>query len=184
MIDKSRMCKFVRHLLWRVFFLFLGATTFVASYYYGATLHLGTDQAKIIAEQISTKNKGIDQSAIFFNNIKPAAGMFIPAFGAGLGFYSGYSTGLVISAFKELSPGLKSVSPVGPLLRPFGIMEVIVYSIAISRSGMLTYQLIKRKGLRQSSIYTGIEIGIVVVILLIASIIEWQEIERRLQLGL
>jgi len=180
MTDKLRMHILIRELLWRVLFLFLGATIFVASYYYGATLHLGIGQAKIIAEQISTKNKGIDQSAIFFNNIKPAAGMFIPAFGAGLGFYSAYSTGLVISAFKELSPALKSVSPFAPLLKPFGIMKVFVYVNAISRSGMLTYQLINRKELRQSALWTGIEIGIVVLILLIASIIEWQTIEHRL----
>ncbi|HYT45529.1 MAG TPA: hypothetical protein VEP90_24600 [Methylomirabilota bacterium] len=109
MTDKLRMHILIRELLWRVLFLFLGATIFVASYYYGAALHLGIGQAKIIAEQISTRNKAIDQSAIFFNNIKPAAGMFIPAFGAGLGFYSGYSTGLVISALQ----GVITCSQVG-----------------------------------------------------------------------
>lgn len=166
-----------RDLSWRIFFLLLGVTTFVASYYYGANLHLEIGQAKALVAQINTKNSGIDQPAIFLNNIKPALGMFIPAFGAGLGYYSGYSTGLVLSAFKELTPALNSVSPLAPLLRPFGIMEVFVYGIAISRSGMLTFQLVRRKKLRQSAIHTGIEIGIVAVILFIASIIEWEAIQ-------
>jgi uncharacterized membrane protein SpoIIM required for sporulation len=65
-------------------------------------------------------------------------------------------------------------------LTPFGILEIIAYGIAISRSDILSYQLIKdtnkRDSWRKYVIPTVIEIGIVVTILFIGAIIEWQMI--------
>ena len=61
-----------------------------------------------------------------------------------------------------------------------GKLEIIAYGIAISRSGILCYQLIKdtnkRNTWRKYVIPTIIEIGIVVTILFIGAIIEWQMI--------
>jgi hypothetical protein len=55
-------------------------------------------------------------------------------------------------------------------------LEIIAYGIAISRSGLLTYKLIKRKkSWKKEYIYpTLIEMGIFTAILLIGSIIEGQ----------
>jgi uncharacterized membrane protein SpoIIM required for sporulation len=69
-----------------------------------------------------------------------------------------------------------NISPLIVFLTPFGILEIIAYGIAISRSGILSYQLIKyrnkRKSWQEYVIPTVIEIGIVLLVLLIAAIIE------------
>jgi hypothetical protein len=57
-------------------------------------------------------------------------------------------------------------------------MEVFAYGLAMSRSGMIIYQLVKKKPLREYLTPTLIEIGIVVVVLFTAAIIEWQLIEQ------
>jgi uncharacterized membrane protein SpoIIM required for sporulation len=104
--------------------------------------------------------------------------MFIPGFGIALGTFSAFSTGLVFNALSTISPALYDISPLIVFLTPFGILEVIAYGIAISRSGILSYQLIKdtnkRNSWRKYVIPTVIEIGIAVIILLIAATIEWQ----------
>jgi hypothetical protein len=48
----------------------------------------------------------------------------------------------------------------------------------MSRSGMIIYQLVKKKPWREYVIPTLIEIGIVVAVLFVAAIIEWQLIEQ------
>jgi hypothetical protein len=102
--------------------------------------------------------------------------MFIPGFGIALGGFSAFSTVLVFNAISHTSPAISSISP----LTPFGILEIIAYGIAISRSGILCYQLIKdtnkRSSWRKYVIPTIIEIGIVVIILFIGAIVEWQMI--------
>ena len=57
-------------------------------------------------------------------------------------------------------------------------MEVFAYGLAMSRSGMLIYQLAKKKPWREYAIHTLIEIGIVVVVLFAGAVIEWQLIEQ------
>jgi len=62
-------------------------------------------------------------------------------------------------------------------------MEVFSYGLAMSRSGMLVYQLIKRRSLwRGYAVHTAIEIAIVVAILLIGLIIEWQNLQQHKQI--
>jgi hypothetical protein len=79
----------------------------------------------------------------------------------------------------QTSPALSNISPLIVFLTPFGILEIIAYGIAISRSGILSYQLIKdttKEIHGEISYLTIIEIGIVVTILFIVAIIEWQMI--------
>jgi hypothetical protein len=75
------------------------------------------------------------------------------------------------------------------LITPFGIMEVFAYGLAISRSGLLIYHIIKlvsravkkgpwREYIIPVLIKTGVEIGIVIVILLAGAIIEWHMISH------
>jgi len=103
--------------------------------------------------------------------------MFIPGIGAGLGAFSAFSTGLVFSAIAEIS-GFKNIPPLLILITPFGIMELFAYGIAISRSGMLVYQIAKRKPWREYAIPTLIEIGFVIVLLLSGAIVEWEMIQQ------
>jgi uncharacterized membrane protein SpoIIM required for sporulation len=106
--------------------------------------------------------------------------MFIPGFGIALGGFSAFSTGLVFNAILHTSPAVSNISPLIVFLTPFGILEIIAYGIAISRSSILSYQLIKdtnkRNSWRKYVIPTVIEIGIVLIILFIGAIVEWQMI--------
>jgi uncharacterized membrane protein SpoIIM required for sporulation len=120
----------------------------------------------------------IDQTGIFINNAKIALGMFIPLLGVGLGIFSGFSTGMVFNAIAATSANLNGISPLLILITPFGLMEIVAYGFAISRSGMLFYSLLKRKHWREYLLSTVVEIGIVVVLLLSGAIIEWEMITR------
>jgi hypothetical protein len=154
---------------------------FILAYFVGATLvNLNASQTEIIKRDFQKQIKGINQYGIFANNFKVALGMFIPGFGIALGGFSAFSTGLVFNALYTISPALSSISPLVVFLTPFGILEIIAYGVAISRSGILFYQLIKdtnkRNSWRKYVIPTVIEIGIVVTILFIGAIVEWQMI--------
>lgn len=122
--------------------------------------------------------KDIDQTGIFVNNAKIALGMFVPLLGVGLGIFSGFSTGMVFNAIAATSANLNDISPLLILITPFGLMEIVAYGLAISRSGMLFYSVLKRKYWREYLLSTLIEIGIVVVLLLSGAIIEWEMIAR------
>ncbi len=120
----------------------------------------------------------IDQAGIFINNAKIALGMFVPLLGVGLGIFSGFSTGMVFNAIAATSANLNDISPLLILITPFGLMEIIAYGLAISRSGMLFYSLLKRKYWREYLLSTLVEIGVVVILLLSGAIIEWEMITR------
>jgi hypothetical protein len=78
----------------------------------------------------------------------------------------------------ENSPLLNNISPLVILITPFGVMEIFAYGLAMSRSGMLIYQIVKKKQWKEYIIPTIIEIGIVITILLIGASIEWQMITQ------
>ncbi len=169
---------------WRFLFFVFGMMAFTIAYFVGATLvNLNPSQVEFIKTHFQKQIKGINQYGIFANNFKVALGMFIPGFGIALGTFSAFSTGLVFNVLATASPALSSISPLIVFLTPFGILEIIAYGIAISRSGILSYQLIKdtnkRNSWRKYVIPTVIEIGIVVVILFIGAIIEWQMTRTR-----
>jgi uncharacterized membrane protein SpoIIM required for sporulation/CBS domain-containing protein len=166
---------------WRFLFFVFGMIVFIIAYSIGATLvNINPNQAGFIKTHFQEQIKGINQYGIFANNVRVALGMFIPGFGIALGTSSAFSTGLVFNALSTISPAISNISPLIVFLTPFGILEIIAYSVAISRSGILSYQLIKDKNKRHSwrkyVIPTVIEIGIVVIILFIAAMVEWQMI--------
>ncbi len=103
--------------------------------------------------------------------------MFVPAAGIGLGVISGFYTGMIFTAIAQTST-LNNVPPLIILITPFGIMEVFAYGIAISRSGIFIYHLVKKKPWREYAIPILVEIGIVVLILLVGAVIEWQIITQ------
>lgn len=162
----------------RLVYLAFGVAAFLIAYSVGAAVPMSDEEAKEVRSQFSEQIKDIDQYGIFLNNVKIALVMFIPALGSGFGAFSGFATGMVFAALANGSPMLTGVPPLVILITPFGIMEVLAYGIAISRSGMLIYQLIKKKPWREYAFSTLIEVGIVVVVLLAAAVIEWQIIEQ------
>jgi Zn-dependent protease len=163
----------------RLLFLVFGMILFIIAYSVGAILvKINSSEAEIMKRDFQEQIKGINQYKIFINNFRVALGMFVPGFGIALGIFSAFSTGLVFNAISHTSPIIPHISPLIVLLTPFGILEIIAYGIAISRSGIISYQLIKdtnkRKSWQKYVIPTIIEIVVVLVILLIGAIIEWQ----------
>ena len=151
---------------------------FIIAYSIGAATDLNRTEAENLRQQFNEQVKDIDQNGIFMNNLRISLGMFIPALGIGLGIFSGFSTGLIFNVIAESSPLLNNISPLVIFITPFGIMEVFAYGLAMSRSGMLIYQLVKKKQLREHIIPSIIEIVIVIVVLLIGATIEWQMIAQ------
>jgi hypothetical protein len=125
---------------WRFLFLVFGMIVFIIAYSVGATLvKINATQTEIIKRHFQEQIKGINQYGIFVNNFKVVLGMFIPGFGVALGIFSAFSTGLVFNAILHTSPVVSNISPLIVFLTPFGILEIIAYGIAISRSGILSY---------------------------------------------
>jgi uncharacterized membrane protein SpoIIM required for sporulation len=85
---------------------------------------------------------------------------------------------MVFNALAITSPLLKNIPPLLILITPFGLLEIFAYGLALSRSGILFYQLIKKKSWKECTIPLLIESSIVIVVLLVGAIIEWQTILR------
>jgi uncharacterized membrane protein SpoIIM required for sporulation len=158
-------------------YLAFGVAAFLISYSAGAALPMTEEEAEELKKQFSQQIEGIDQYGIFVNNIRIAFGMFIPALGVGLGVFSGFATGSVFSALASQEPLLNQVPPLVIFLTPFGAMELFTYGLAMSRSGMLIYHLIKKKPWREYAAPTLIELGIAAAVLFAAALIEWWFIE-------
>jgi uncharacterized membrane protein SpoIIM required for sporulation len=139
---------------------------------------MSSSEADELKNRFMDQIKDIDQIGIFINNARIALGMFVPLLGVGLGLFSGFSTGMVFNAIAATSANLNDISPLLILVTPFGLMEIVAYGLAISRSGMLFYSLLKRKYWREYLLSTLVEIGVVVILLLSGAIIEWEMISR------
>jgi hypothetical protein len=172
------ICKLYFKAKRRLIYLAIGTLAFMIAFSAGAEINLSKKEAEDLKGQLTKQIVNIDQNGIFINNVKVALGMFIPAVGTAIGISSGFSTGMVFSAMAKTSPILTSVPPLIILLTPFGIMEVFAYGLAMSRSGLLIYQLVKKKSWKEYAIPMIIEIGIVVVILFVGAIIEWDLIQQ------
>ena len=102
--------------------------------------------------------------------------MFIPGVGIAFGLFSGFSTGNIFMIITQDLP--IQISPLLVFLTIFGIMELISYGIAISRSYLLLIHILKRKDIKENLIHTSFEIGIVAIILFFSAIIEWDLIRQ------
>lgn len=156
-----------------------GIIVFLIAYSAGASVKLSINEANSLKQQFNKEIRGIDQSRIFLNNVRLCLGMFIPAIGAAVGIFSAFSTGMIFSAIMETSHTLNNnIPPQLVFITPFGILELFAYGMAISRSGILVYYLVKRRGAWLEYIVpTFIEIGLAALILLAASIIEWNMVQ-------
>jgi hypothetical protein len=161
----------------RVIYVALGIVAFLIAYSAGAAVHMGKQQTEDLKRHFAEQIRGIDQNGIFINNVRIALGMFVPAAGIGLGVISGFYTGMIFTAIAATS-ALNNVPPLVILITPFGIMEVFAYGIAISRSGIFIYQIVKKKSWREYAVPILIEIGIVILILLAGAVIEWHIITQ------
>ena len=139
----------------------------------GAMYKMSDDQTRDFLKEFSKTTHGIGAAGIFLHNASDALPMFVPAAGVGLGVYIAGSTGAAFSAMAATNPEMSNLPPLALLLAsPFGIMELVAYSIGMSRSFHLVWTIIKKNPLKKEIRPTIIEIGIVLALLLVAGIIE------------
>jgi len=159
-----------------VFFIFLGL--FTASYYIGSLSEISEEDALLFMEEFEELIEDIDGLGIFFHNSMISLVMFVPGVGVGWGMFSAFSTGQAFAAIALLSPEIAAIHPLTLLyLSPFGFMELVAYSIGISRSYLLIYKIIKKISIKTDYKITAIEVGIVLGLLLAGGFLEAYLIE-------
>ncbi len=160
-----------------VFVIFIGI--FSLSYLIGTQSKLSNDESQTFLKEFQKVVKGIDAVGIFEHNASVALPMFIPGLGLVWGSFAAWSTGVAFEALVTTTPTLAKVPPLALLyLSPFGIMELMAYSIGMSRSFLLILVIIRKKSLKIELRQTAIEIGIVVALLLAGGFIEYYMIQH------
>lgn len=158
------------------FFVFMAV--FAAVFQIGSMSDPSEEEASAFMAEFESLVEDIDAVGIFSHNTMLALPMFIPGFGVAWGLFSGWSTGFAFSAIVMMAPELEAIPPLTILfVSPFGLMEIVAYSIAISRSFLLIVLIAKKLELRSSVRPTIIEIGIVVALLLAGGFLEFYMIE-------
>jgi hypothetical protein len=159
-----------------VFFIFIGL--FTASYYIGSLSEISQEDAELFMEEFEDLIEDIDGIGIFLHNAMIAIIMFIPGVGVGWGLFSAFQTGQAFAAITLLVPEIAGMNPLALLyLSPFGMMELVAYSLGISRSYLLIYKMIKKISIKPDYKITAIELGIVLGLLLAGGFLEAYLIE-------
>jgi len=137
------------------------------------------EEAEEFLEEFEELVGDIDAIGIFLHNLSISLPMFIPGFGVGWGLFSAWSTGYAFASIATIIPAISEISPLTILfLSPFGLMEIVAYSIGTSRSYMLIWMVIKKCPINKRVLkITGIEIGIMVGLLLAGGVLEFYMIE-------
>ena len=160
-----------------MFLIFIGI--FSAAYSIGSTSNMSEQDSKSFIKEFEQAVEGIDAIGIFTHNATVALPMFIPGFGMAWGSFAAWSTGLAFKALVSTTPALAKLPPLAIIyLSPFGVMELIAYSIGMSRSLLLINTILKKKDLKKEIRPTAIEIGIVIGLLLAAAFIEYAMIQE------
>ncbi|HKU33327.1 MAG TPA: stage II sporulation protein M [Candidatus Nitrosotalea sp.] len=153
---------------------------FSTAYSIGSASNMSEQDSKSFIKEFEQAVEGIDAIGIFTHNASVALPMFIPGFGMAWGSFAAWSTGLAFKALVSTTPALAKLPPLAIIyLSPFGVMELIAYSIGMSRSFLLISIILKKKtSLKQEIRPTAIEIGIVIGLLLAAAFIEYAMIQE------
>ena len=151
---------------------------FSAAYQLGSMSEVSDEDANTFMSEFKELVTDIDALGIFVHNTSISLPMFIPGFGVAWGLFSAWSTGFAFSALVSITPQLGKIPPLAVLyLSPFGIMELVAYSMATSRSFILIRAVSKKDSLIPLVKPTGIEIGIVIGLLLAGGYLEHYMIE-------
>lgn len=139
---------------------------------------MSEDDALAFQEEFEDLIEDIDGFGIFAHNSVVALPMFIPGFGIAWGFFSAFQTGQAFSALALLNPIISEIHPLTILFAsPFGLMELVAYSLAMSRSYILVQKLIKKTPIKTDYKITAIEVGIVMGLLIGGGFMEAYMIE-------
>jgi uncharacterized membrane protein len=146
--------------------LFMGI--FTATFAVASEIDLPQETTEVLKDQmvekLQTAIDNQDNSFIFLNNVFLGLVMFIPFVGVVFGIGSAFATGITVASFNLDVPAYLIL-----YATPFGFIELVSYSIAMSRS---LYLVKRRKFLRKELRPTLIEILIVVGLLFIGGIVE------------
>lgn len=165
------------------FFIFVGL--FSASYFIGSQSEVSHEDALAFQEEFNNLIEDIDGIGIFRHNSVIALPMFIPGFGVAWGFFAAWQTGQAFAALALLNPIISDIHPLAILYAsPFGIMELVGYSIAMSRSLLLIHKIIKKIPIKNDYKIIGIEVGIVLGLLIVGGFLEAYMIEYVEEMGL
>ena len=160
-------------LRFRIIAFFACMAIFSVSFQIGAMSQVSMDEANEFVQDFLSQTQAIDGLGIFLNNITAALPMFVPGAGLALGVYSGWSTGFGFAAITTMAPALAEIAPLTTLYySPYGIMELVAYSIAMSRSFLVVFFLLKKTNPKTLIKPSLIEIGIVVGLLVAAGYVE------------
>ena len=159
-----------------VFFIFVGL--FTLSYYLGSLTEISEEDARIFMEEFEELIEDIDGMGIFLHNGLIAVIMFIPGVGVAWGLFSAFQTGQAFAAIVLLTPEIANLHPLTILYAsPFGLMELVAYSLGISRSYLLITKIIKKISIKTDYKITAIEFGIAMALLLTGGFLEAYLIE-------
>ncbi len=160
----------------KIFFACLAG--FTVALQVGSLFPVDPVEAKAFISQLESQIEGIDAIGIFLHNSALSLLMFVPFGGALWGIVTASQTGLAYSALITVQPSMSFMPAVGLLyLSPFGIMELVAYSIAMSRSLIVGHRLLKRQFNRLEAKHLAIDVGILLGLLLAGAFIEHELIQ-------
>jgi len=164
------------------FLIFLGI--FAGTYQIGSMSSVSEEEANEFMSEFEDLVLDIDAFGIFLHNTTISLPMFIPGFGVAWGLFSAWSTGFAFAAIVVVAPEIGEIHPLSILfLSPFGFMELVAYSLGISRSFILIQAVIKKINLIPLIKPTVIEIGIAMALLLAGGYLEFYMIELAAEEG-
>ena len=150
----------------RIILLFVCMGIFSLVYQISAAIPPNEDEAISFIEEFSESMNQMDGFDIFLHNTTVTLPMFIPGAGFVWGLYSAWETGFAFASIVSMNPFLANIPPLTILyISPFGLMELVAYSIAISRSIILVTATIQKKIYSTLFKATTIEVGIVIGLL-------------------
>ena len=151
---------------------------FSGVYQLGAMSEVSTDDATAFLEEFEELVQDIDGFGIFAHNTTISLPMFLPGFGVAWGLFSAWSTGYAFASIVTTAPQLASIHPLSILfLSPFGLMEIVAYSLGISRSFLLIATITRKIPIVLMLKPTLLEIGIMISLLLAGGYLEFYMIE-------
>jgi len=153
------------------------AVIFIASFYAGTEIQVSKSDVKPIVQELTKSISSVkavnNKLGIFMHNTSIGLPMFVPGFGIVWGIFASVTTGVAFNAVISITPKLAVHSPLELLLAsPFGFMELVAYSIGMSRSYLLIVGIIKRQ-IRNQLKSLLIEVWIVIGLLVVAGLIEY-----------
>lgn len=138
---------------------------------YGTALSKSNSLNQTLNQSIANNNL---VETIFLNNFTLCMLMFIPLFGAGIGIYIMYNTGVALAAVEAVQGYTISLAVADLMINPIFWLEFVSYSLAMAESIWLIRRLLQ--GRIKELKWTALSITICAVLLIAGAIIEAWEI--------